>query len=142
MKTYGVSIPMTVRFSDLNYANHVGYQTYFSFFQEARIAYLKQFNYSELDIEGYGMVISEANCKYKRELLLNDAFHVSCAVTQLRSKVFVMEYQIAKADTVCAEGFTNILCYDYLSQQVIRLPEAFIKAIAVYEGHNLDDISR
>ncbi len=133
MKRYPFSIPLTVRISDLNYGNHVGYQNFFSFFQEARIAYLKQFNYTEMDIEGHGMIVGEANCKYKRELFMNDKFQASCAVTELRSKLFVMEYQILKADAVCAEGFTNNLCFDYKAKKVVRLPEPFVEAIKAYE---------
>ena len=137
MKSYRFSIPMTVRITDLNYANHVGYQNFFSFFQEARIAYLKQFSYSEMDIEGYGMIVGEANCKYKRELYLSDAFQVSCAITELRSKLFVMGYQISKTDTVCAVGFTNNLCYDYQAERVVRLPEPFIYAVTRHEDQKL-----
>jgi YbgC/YbaW family acyl-CoA thioester hydrolase len=124
---------MIVRISDLNYCKHVGYQNFFSFFQEARIAYLRQFNYTEMDIEGCGMIVAEANCKYKAELFFDNAIDIYCAVTTLRSKLFVMQYQILKADTVCAEGFTKNLCYDYRAKQVIRLPQPFVDAVASYE---------
>lgn len=125
---------MTVRVSDLNYANHVGYQNYFSFFQEARIAYLKQFDYSEMDIEGHGMIIGEANCRYKRELFLNDPIQVECAVTELLSKGFVMAYRITKANAICAEGYTKNFCYDYQAKRVIRPPAAFVRAVGAFEG--------
>jgi acyl-CoA thioester hydrolase len=134
MKTYRFSIALTVRVIDLNYANHVGYQNFFSFFQEARIAYLKQFDYSEMDIEGHGMIIGEANCRYKQELFLNDQILVACAVTELMSKGFVMEYQISKANTICATGHTKNFCYDYQTKRVIRPPEAFVQAVRDFDG--------
>jgi YbgC/YbaW family acyl-CoA thioester hydrolase len=142
MEPYRFSIPMTVRINDLNYAYHVGYQNFFSFFQEARCAYLMQFNYSEMDIEGYSMIVGEAHCKYKRELALNDTFHVFCAVTELRSKLFVMKYQIVKAAAVCAEGFTNNLFYDYQTRRVARLAQPFVETVTSYEGDHLGDPSR
>ncbi|MGD8844557.1 MAG: thioesterase family protein [Desulfobacteraceae bacterium] len=134
MKTYRFSISMTVRSSDLNYANHVGYQNFFSFFQEARIRYLDQFQYSEMEIEGYGMIVGEANCKYKRELFLNDAIAVACGITEFKSKCFIMGYQLSRDNTLCAEGFTKNYCYDYLAKRVMRPPEAFVQTITAFEA--------
>ncbi len=134
MDPFQFSIPLSVRSSDLNYGNHVGYQNYFSFFQEARIAYLAQFGYAELDIEGYGMIIGEANCKYKKELFLNDRIRVACRVDVLKPKLFVMSYRITKDASICAEGITKNLCYDYQAGKVAQLPEAFVSSVRSFEG--------
>ena len=108
MPQHNFSMPLRVRVSDLNYGNHVGYQNFFSFFQEARIAYLKQVGFSELDLGDCGIIVAEANCKYKRELYLNDAITVTCAVTKLKSRLFTMDYVILKDDANCAQGYTKI----------------------------------
>ncbi len=134
MTPYKFSIPMTVRVNDLNYGNHVGHQNYFSYFQESRVAYLNQFGYSELNIGGYGMIMAEAGCKYKQALFLNDAVSVACRVVELKSKRFTMDYQIARSDVICAEGFTVNICYDYQTQKVVRLPEEFIRQVKAFEG--------
>ncbi len=133
MAPYKFSISMTVRTTDLNYGNHVGYQTYFSYFQEARSAYLGQFGYTELDIEGYGMIIGEANCRYKRELFLNDSIRIACCITEIKSKRFVMQYEISNKEEVCAEGFTKNLCYDYQVKEVVQWPDAFVSKIQAFE---------
>jgi acyl-CoA thioester hydrolase len=133
MNDYNFSIPLTVRASDLNYGGHVGYQIFFSYFQEARIAYLGQFGFSELDIDGYGMMVVEANCKYKQELYLNDAITVACGVQELKSKLFVMAYRISTPNCLCAEGYTKNLCYDYQAKAVSRFPDVFVKAIKGFE---------
>lgn len=135
MNDYNFSIPLTVRVSDLNYGNHVGYQNFFSFFQEARIAYLAQFGFSELDIGGCSIIVTEANCKYKRELHLNDAISVACAVRQLKSKMFVMDYKITAEGSICAQGFTKVMCFDYKTKSVGRVPEVFVQAIKKFENH-------
>ena len=126
-------IPLTVRVSDLNYGNHVGHQNFFSYFQEARIAYLAQFGYSEMDIEGHGMIVGEANCKYKQELFLNDRIRIACSIDEMKSKMFVMQYRITKDGATCAEGFTKNLCYDYQTKSVVRLPNAFVEKITSFE---------
>lgn len=134
MNEFKFSIPLLVRVSDLNYGNHVGYQNFLSYFQEARIAYLAQFGYSERNIEGYGMIVAEANCKYKQELFLNDSIRVGCRVKEIKSKLFVMQYRILKADLTCAEGFTKNLCYDYQANKIVRLPEPLVKNVQTLEG--------
>jgi acyl-CoA thioester hydrolase len=134
MKPFRFYIPLKVRINDLNYGNHVGHQVYFSFFQESRVAYLNQFGFSELDIEGLGMIMAEAGCRYKQQLLLGDSIQVACAVVELKPKRFTMVYQINKGDTVCAEGSTINICYDYAAQKVARLPEGFVRRIKAFEG--------
>jgi acyl-CoA thioester hydrolase len=125
---------LTVRVNDLNYGNHVGHQNFFSYFQEARVAYLGQFDYSELDLGGCGMILAEAGCKYKKPLFLNDKVRVACAVVELKPRRFTMAYQIERDDGVCAEGFTINLGFDYQSNRVVRLPEAFVHRIKTFEG--------
>ncbi len=134
MDRFEFSISLTVRVSDLNYGNHVGYQNFFSYFQEARIAYLEKIGYSEMDIEGYGMIVGEANCKYKQELFLNDRIQIECGIREMKSKLFTMHYQISKEGVICAEGFTKNLCYDYQAKKVVRLPDRFIERIQSFEG--------
>lgn len=127
------SISLTVRVNDLNYANHVAHQNYFSFFQEARIAYLAQLGFSELDIDGYGMILTEATCKYKQQLWMNDTIQVGCRVSALAKKHFIMDYQILKMDSLCAEGRTVNLCYDYSSKKIVDLPQSFVRAVERFE---------
>jgi acyl-CoA thioester hydrolase len=134
MKDFKFSIALTVRVNDLNYGNHVGHQIFFSYFQESRVAYLNQFGYSELDIDGHGMIMAEAGCKYKQALFLNDPIRVACRVAALGSKRFTMAYLIERADVVCAEGFTINIGYDYGSKKVARLSDEFIRRIKAFEG--------
>jgi acyl-CoA thioester hydrolase len=134
MTAYKFHRNLTVRVNDLNYGNHVGHQTFFSYFQEARVAYLNQLGFTELDMGGCGMIMAEAGCKYKRALFLNDRIRVACAVVELKSKRFTMAYQIERDNVVCAEGFSVNLAFDYQTDRVVRLPEAFIRQIEAFEG--------
>ena len=133
MRDYKFSIPIKVRIGDINYGNHVGYENYFLYFQEARIAYLMNFGFSETDINGYGMIISEAVCKYKQELFLGDEIIVKCSVSKLKSKIFTMTYQIEKKDKICAFGSTISLCFDYQNKKIAKLPQEFVAMIKAYE---------
>ena len=125
--------PMTVASQDVNQRNHVGYQHYFTYFQQARIAYLAQFGCTETDIFGYGLIITEANCRYKRELSLGDPIRVYCRVSEIKEKMMRMAYAIMIDQTVCAEGFTINLSYDYAAGKVVALPDGLVKAVGAFE---------
>ena len=130
------SITLTVRVNDLNYGNHVAHQNYFSYFQEARVAYLRKFGFSELNICGFGMIVSSAECKYKRELLAGDTINVSCSVTSVRSKMFSMSYQIVRNRVLCARGSTINHIYDYQKKRIVPVPVEFMKAVDTFENSN------
>ncbi|WP_373497945.1 acyl-CoA thioesterase [Desulfococcus sp.] len=134
MNEFKISIPLTVRVSEINYGNHVGYQHYLTYFQEARIAYLGKLGFTEKDIGGYGMIVSEVTCRYRRELFLGDVVDVGCRVAEIKSKAFIMAYRIEKMNVTCATGATTILCFDYAAGKVVPLPPAFTAAVAAIES--------
>jgi YbgC/YbaW family acyl-CoA thioester hydrolase len=131
---YHFTVSLTVRVGDLNYANHVGYQHYLSYFQDARLAYLGALGYSELDIGGCGILVSRVVCQYKQELFLNDTIQVGCRVSQLKSKGFRIDYRIERKGINCAEGHTDCLCFDPRLKKVAPLPAPFIAAVRDFEG--------
>jgi len=133
-KEFQLTVPIKIRISDINYGNHVGYDRYFTFFQEARIAYLNQFGFSELDIGGFGMMVSDAGCRYKRELNMGDAIEVQCRISHLKKKAFVMAYRILRNGKICATGSTTNICYDYHEKKIADWPPAFIRVIREFEG--------
>jgi YbgC/YbaW family acyl-CoA thioester hydrolase len=131
---YKFWIPIRVRIADINYGNHVGYQQFFSYFQDARIAYLDQFGFSERNIAGFSMVVAEAHCRYKRELLFGNDIRIHCRVTEIKTNSFLMTYLVEREGLICAIGSTTNLCFDPLRKKVVPLPPAFIMTIKAFEG--------
>lgn len=131
---YRFYIPYTVRVADVNYGGHVSNAAVLSFFQDARIAYLKQFGYSELDIGGCGMILPEAHVRYLAEMFLGDELRIGVRVSELRNSAFVMEYAIERDGTMTARGTTNLVAFDYQARKPRRLPGPFRDAVARFEG--------
>ena len=52
-------VKVLVRISDINYGNHLGNDSLVSIIHEARILWLKSLNYTELNIEGTGLIMSD-----------------------------------------------------------------------------------
>lgn len=126
-------IPYDVRVADVNYGAHVSNAAVLSFFQDARIVYLKQFGFSELDIGGCGIILPEAHVKYRAEMFLGDRLQIGVR-TELRQKSsFVMMYRIERDEVVTAEGTTNLVAFDYAKRKPVRLPQEFRSCIESYE---------
>ncbi len=132
--TYRFYIPYTVRVADVNYAGHVSNAAVLSFFQDARIAYLKQFGYSELDIGGCGVILPEAHVLYLAEMFLGDELRIGVRINELRNAAFVMAYGIERDGTMTAEGTTNLVAFDYQLRKPRRLPEPFREVVTRFEG--------
>lgn len=123
---------LEVRISDINYGNHMGNDRALSFFQDARICFLEQLGYEERRIgENVGIIISEAQVKYRKEVFLHDLLDASVWVDEIRDRSLVMHYAfIRQSDQTCVfEGSTKIYAFDYQSRKAVRLPEAFREAV-------------
>ena len=129
-------VPYRVHVVDVNYGGHVANSAVLNFFQDARIAYLKELgNYSELDLgNGCGVILPEAHVNYLAEMFMEDELQIGARVTKIGRSSFVMEYRIERAGQVTAEGWTSLVCFDYQARKPRRLPEAFRRAIEGEEG--------
>ena len=133
MNPFPFFIDLNVRVGDLNYGNHVGHQHFFLYFHEVRLAYLNQLGFSESDIQGLSLVVAEAHCRYRHELLLGDQIRVFCRISEIKAKVFIFEYQITRHETVCATGTTTCLCLDPRRKRAVSLPADFLEAVQRFE---------
>ncbi|MZQ99639.1 MAG: acyl-CoA thioesterase [Acidaminobacter sp.] len=130
---------LEVRISDINYGNHMGNDRALTFFQDARISFLQQLGYEERRIgDNVGIIVSEAQVKYRKEVFLHDLLDASVWVDELRDRSFVMHYAfIRQSDQACVfEGSTKIYAFDYQSRKAVRLPEAFRKSV----GDDLSEV--
>ena len=134
MDDFRFVIPYDVRVADVNYGAHVSNAAVLSFFQDARIAYLKQFGLSELDIGGCGIILPEAHVKYRAEMFLGDQLQIGVRTELLQKSSFVMMYRIERDGVVTAEGTTNLVAFDYSRRKPVRMPQEFRARVEAFES--------
>ena len=61
--TFQTEIP--VRITDINYGNHLGNDAILSMMHEVRVQFLQNLGYSELEMEGAGLIMSDTAIIYK-----------------------------------------------------------------------------
>ena len=78
-ETFSFSTNISVRITDLNYGGHVGNDAFLSLLHEARMQFLHQFGYSEMSVDGIGLIMSDVGIEYKKELAYGDTVKISVA---------------------------------------------------------------
>lgn len=134
MSEFKFKIPYSVRIADINYGGHVSNAAVMNFFHDARIAYLKHFEASELDIGGVGIIMPEAHVRYHREMFLGDDLQIAVRIDSMRKSSMIMMYQILRGDEITVEGSTNIVAFDYDRRKSVRIPKPFRQKVSDYEG--------
>lgn len=120
-----------IRISDINYGGHLGNDSVLSICQEARIRFLNQFGFSELNIDGSGIIMVDATVQYKSEGFYGDVLLVEVTITDV-TKIgcdFVYRISNKKNNNDVALVKTGIVFFDYEKKKVVPVPSKFAEII-------------
>jgi acyl-CoA thioesterase FadM len=116
-----------IRISDINYGGHLGNDAVLSIVHEARIQFLQSLGYSELDIEGVGIMMTDAVIVYSSEGFYGDVLIVEVGVTdfQLTNCDFVFRLINKLTGKEIARAKTGIAFFNRQTRKISPVPEAF-----------------
>jgi len=123
------SIEIPVRITDINYGNHVGNDSLISLLHEARVQWLNQLGYSELDIEGSSIIMNELGVNYLNESFYGDVLNIQLSVGEISTAGFELYYSITtnrnNTTLTIAKAKTGIVFYDYSVKKISPIPAVF-----------------
>ena len=124
-ENYGFTTRVMVRVSDVNYGGHMGNDAVLAFVHEARIRFLKSLGYTEIDMEGVGLIMADSAIIYKSEAFMGDVLNVDVAAGDFNKLGFDLFYRIFNKETGkdVAHVKTGMVCFDYESRKIAALPE-------------------
>ncbi len=116
-----------IRINDINYGGHLGNDAVLSIAHEARLRFLKHYNFTELNAGGAGIIMVDAAVQYKAEGFYGDIILVEIAVADITGVGcdFVYRCTNKNTGTVIAIVKTGIFFYDYDKKKVVSMPEKF-----------------
>jgi len=127
-ETFSFSINIPIRITDINYAGHVGNDTILSILHEARARFFNHFGYSELNLGGVGIILSDVGIEFKSELFYGDEVIASVAAGNFSRVSFDIFYRLEKNNAekkpvpvVLAK--TAVVTYDYRQKKVVSVPD-------------------
>ncbi len=127
---------LEVRIGDINYGGHLANDAVLGLAHEARVRFLKSLGYSELDVEGLGIIMADAAICYKNQAFHGDALCVRVGLADFNRYGCDILYQIVddNGSKEVARLKTGVVFFDYTAQKVARIPAAFAARFADLTG--------
>jgi len=124
------SITIPVRISDINYGNHVGNDSFVSILHEARVQWLQQHNYSELNIDGSSLIMSGLAIDFKSESFYGDILTVTISCGDISKVGFELYYKLTTQredkTVLIAYAKTDMICFDYAIKKIAALSNSLL----------------
>lgn len=121
-----------VRIADINYGQHLGNDALVSMLHEARVQWLQALNYSELNIEGAGLIMADLAVMYKNESFYGDILLFKLYLGETSAVSFELVYEVINLQQKqIAIAKTGMVCFNYALKKVSTLPLPFLQKMGV-----------
>jgi acyl-CoA thioesterase FadM len=124
---FDFSTELSIRVSDINYGGHLGHDTILSLTHEARVRMLSKHGFTEMNIDGPGLIISDVVIVYKSEAFYGETLKIEVASRDFSKYGCDFVYKITEKETgrEVARAKTGIVFFDYEERKVVSVPERF-----------------
>jgi acyl-CoA thioesterase FadM len=127
LSQYPFSVDIPVRISDLNYADHVGNDSFLSIMHDARMLYLMSRGFSEMNVEGFGLIMADAGVEYKAQMKYGDIATVEVGIDDFSSVGFDVYYRLSVQREgqrkITGLGKTGMVLFDFQRQKMVTISE-------------------
>ena len=129
------AVQIPVRITDINYGNHVGNDSFVAIIHEARVQWLKQNGFTEINIGGgTGLIMSDLEIMFRNESFYGDEIVVKLFAGVITSISFELFYQLTAIRNnnpiVLAIAKTGMVCYDYTNKKVASMTNELEKLLS------------
>jgi 4-hydroxybenzoyl-CoA thioesterase len=123
--SFTTEVPIYIQ--HINHGRHLDNAALLSLLSEARVRYFASLGYTELDVEGVGIVIADAAVQYRSEAFYGDTLVFAMAAADFNTYGCDLVYRAStKADgREVARGKTGIVFFDYELKKPVPMPAAF-----------------
>ncbi|MDQ6757730.1 MAG: thioesterase family protein [Bacteroidota bacterium] len=126
-KYFDIPIKIPVRITDINYGDHVGNDALVAIIHEARVQFFQHYGYTELNIEGIGLLMSELIVEFKNESFYKDIIEVKISIGEVSKVSFELFYKLITERNIksilIANAKTTMVCYNYEQKKVVVIPQ-------------------
>jgi YbgC/YbaW family acyl-CoA thioester hydrolase len=124
--TFAFSAEIPVRITDINYGGHLGNDSVLSILHEARMQYLRSAGYSELDVDGVSLIMSDAAIEFRQEAFYGEVITAYVTASEFTRAGFTLYYRLTKktesGEKLVALAKTGMVCFDYQKRKIVPVP--------------------
>ncbi|NDW08405.1 thioesterase family protein [Dysgonomonas sp. 520] len=135
---YNHSLPLQIRFNDMDQFGHVNNSVYLNFYDTAKTDYIRTVC-PNVNWKADAIVVVHIEVTFKAQIYSTDNIAVQTAVTGIGTKSFDLTQRIIDMDTneeKCV-GRSTMVAYDLIERQTNPLKDEWVKAICEFEGKDL-----
>ena len=126
------STSITLLISHINLGRHLDNAQLIGHVSEARVRFLKSMGYTELDVDGAGVIVADAGVQYRSEAFHGETLNISMAANDFHAfgcdLVWCMHEALSGREV--ARGKTGIVFFDYGARRKAPVPAGFRRRFA------------
>jgi len=117
----------SVGLSDLNYARHLDSQSMLNILQEARLQYLASLGFTEENIFGLGMVMTDLAVDFRSESFANDVLTIDVGIGKVNRYGIDICLKVTNSalDSVVCMARMGVVLFDFDKHQMVAIPPQF-----------------
>ena len=133
------SLPLQIRFNDIDTLGHVNNSVYFPFFDLGKANYFNAVRGEEIDWKRADIVVANINCDFVAPVYFHENIEVRTQVERVGGKSFRMIQAIVNAETeevkcLCA---TIMVGFDVAHGCAVPIADEWKVALNAFEGRDL-----
>lgn len=129
------TIQIPVRITDINYGNHLGNDSMVSMVHEARMQFLQQHQFTELNIGGISLIMSDLAVQFKNEAYYGDVLTIEIFVSNISRVSFQLIYKIRttrnEKNLLIAVAATTMVGFNYTLKKVAPLTPGLTAILSI-----------
>ena len=137
-KRFKHTMPVQIRFSDVDQFGHVNNSVYFALYDLAKTTYVKDVLGDSVDWRRMGIVVANINANFLLPVFFDDKIKIETATVHLGNKSFTLLQRAVTEDTgeVKCECKTVMVMFDLKEKQPMQIPDEFKAIIRNYENNS------
>jgi len=126
------STNITLYQSHINYGGHLDNALLLTVVSEARVRFFKALGWTELDVDGVGIIVSDAALQYRSEAFQGEVMVVRMGAANFSRKGCDLLWCMNEQSTAreVARGKTGIVFFDYATHKTVPVPQVFLDRLA------------
>lgn len=118
---------IALRIGDINYGGHLGNDAVLSLVHESRVQLFASLGFSELNVQGLGIILTDAAVVYKTEAFYGDRLCIELAVSEFNRYGCDIYYRLSNTETgkEVARAKTGLVFFDYAARKLHAVPAVF-----------------
>ena len=131
------SMERSVGISDVNYAKHLDSVAMVNILHEARLQFLASMGFTESNIYGLGMVVTDLAVDYRSESFANDRLIVDVGVSKFNRYGFDIGMQVTNSalEALVCIAKMGVVFFDFDRHKIAQVPPAFKALLGQPESH-------